>query len=67
VTALPDHNEYACPGCAGTDAELQIAREVYGCAAGRHCVAATPEQRIAFSAEITKRRQEWRRTHPETT
>lgn len=64
---VPGHDEYVCPGCAGLAAELVIAREVYECAAGRHCIAATPEQRIAFEAEITKRLDEWRRTHPETT
>lgn len=54
---MTDHGEYECPSpcCSGRSAEVQIVRDVYGCTAGRHCTQATPEQRIAFEAMITKR------------
>lgn len=54
---MTDHGEYGCPSpcCSGATAEAEIARDVYGCAAGRHCTQATPEQRIRFDQQITER------------
>lgn len=51
---IADHDEYLCPGCPGL-AEYWIVADVYGCAAGRHCTEATPEQRIKFEDMIAER------------
>lgn len=51
---MADHNEYTCPGCREL-AEYQIVADVYGCDAGRHCIQATPEQRIEFEKQIAVR------------
>ncbi|WP_194924880.1 hypothetical protein [Catenulispora pinisilvae] len=49
-----DHNEYERPD-SRRRAEDWIVVDVYGCEAGRHCVQATPEQRIAFEKMIAYR------------
>lgn len=66
---MDDHGEYECPSicCSGYTVEARVAREVYGCTAGRHCTAPTPDQRIANDIEIGRRLAARRRTNPETT
>jgi len=51
---LADHAEYDCPGCRKL-AEYPIVADVYGCAAGRHCTVATPDQRFEFEQRIAER------------
>ena len=62
-----DHGEYECPNpdCSGDTIEARVAREVYGCDAGRHCTEPTSAQRVTFDSEIAKRLEARRRTNPE--
>jgi len=46
------------------EAEEAIARDVYGCRAGRLCRVATAAQREAFEPMIAARLAGWRASHP---
>jgi len=46
------------------EAEEAIARDVYGCQAGRFCRIATEAQRAAFEPMIAARLAGWRSSHP---
>lgn len=59
---MTDHDEFTCPGCRQS-VEYRIARDVYGCDAGRNCTQATAEQRIGFEKQITERLEAWRQTN----
>lgn len=56
--------ERALDAIDAAEAEEAIARDVYGCRAGRRCRIATTEQRGAFDQMIAARMRGWRATHP---
>lgn len=56
--------ERALDAIDAAEAEDAIARDVYGCRAGRRCRIATAEQRVAFDRMISARMRGWRATHP---